>query len=72
MATICPYCDVEISDQMIESEDGCCPECGAFIALDAESERERAYDDEFDDYDDFEDEEFDDDFDDFDDEAEVY
>jgi len=28
---VCPYCDVEITLSQIESEGGCCPECGAII-----------------------------------------
>lgn len=32
MAMYCPYCDTEINDKLIEQEDGCCPECGAFIS----------------------------------------
>ena len=35
MSTVCPYCDVEVSEHQIEVEDGCCPECGAFIAMDS-------------------------------------
>lgn len=31
MGLICPYCDIEITDSSVESEDGCCPECGAVI-----------------------------------------
>ncbi len=33
MATICPYCAIEISESAIEAEDGCCPECGAILAV---------------------------------------
>ncbi len=33
MSTVCPYCDVEASEHQIEAEDGCCPECGGFIAM---------------------------------------
>jgi hypothetical protein len=29
--TICPYCDIEVSESSIEAEDGCCPECGAAL-----------------------------------------
>ena len=32
MATICPYCNIEVSDSAIEAEDGCCPECGSVIS----------------------------------------
>lgn len=31
MATVCPYCNIEVSESSIEAEDGCCPECGAVI-----------------------------------------
>ncbi len=31
MVMICPYCDIEINEKLIEAEDGCCPECGALI-----------------------------------------
>lgn len=31
MGTICPYCNIEVNENLIEAEDGCCPECGAFI-----------------------------------------
>ena len=31
MATICPHCNIEVSEHLIEAEDGCCPECGAII-----------------------------------------
>ena len=31
MATICPYCNMEVRESAIEAEDGCCPECGAQI-----------------------------------------
>ncbi len=33
MSTVCPYCDVEVNEHQIEVEDGCCPECGGFIAM---------------------------------------
>ena len=32
MATICPYCNIEVSESAIEAEDGCCPECGSVIS----------------------------------------
>ena len=32
MATICPYCNIEVSESSIEAEDGCCPECGSVIS----------------------------------------
>ena len=31
--TICPYCDIEVSESAIEAEDGCCPECGAVVTV---------------------------------------
>jgi len=31
--TICPYCDMEVSESQIEAEDGCCPECGANLTM---------------------------------------
>lgn len=31
MVIICPYCDIEISEKLVEAEDGCCPECGTSI-----------------------------------------
>lgn len=49
MATICPYCNIEISESSIEAEDGCCPECGSVVTVskifdDGEDE----FEDEFD------------------------
>ena len=32
MATICPYCNIEVSESAIEAEDGCCTECGSVIS----------------------------------------
>lgn len=32
MATVCPYCNIEVSESSIEAEDGCCPECGSIIS----------------------------------------
>ena len=32
MATICPSCNIEVSESAIEAEDGCCPECGSVIS----------------------------------------
>ena len=32
MATLCPYCNIEVSESSIEAEDGCCPECGSVIS----------------------------------------
>ena len=31
MVIICPYCDIEINEKLVEAEDGCCPECGTLI-----------------------------------------
>ena len=63
---VCPYCDVDVSEQRIESEDGCCPECGAFITLSATDhlygDVEDEFDDEYDDDIDFDDELDDDDY----------
>ncbi len=28
---VCPYCQTEVGINDVESEDGCCPECGATI-----------------------------------------
>ncbi len=50
MVMYCPYCDIEINDKLIESEDGCCPECGAFITpsmVVTEDEDDDEFDDEF-------------------------
>ena len=33
MGTTCPYCNLDVSEARIEAEDGCCPECGAFITV---------------------------------------
>ena len=33
MVLICPYCDIEISEKLVEAEDGCCPECGTLITV---------------------------------------
>jgi hypothetical protein len=33
MGTICPYCNIDVNESRIEAEDGCCPECGAFITV---------------------------------------
>ena len=32
MSTVCPYCNIEVSESSIEAEDGCCPECGSMIS----------------------------------------
>lgn len=60
MSTVCPYCNIEVSESSIEAEDGCCPECGAVIGaassfLDEEpndSEYDEDKDDVFDEFDD--------------------
>jgi hypothetical protein len=74
MATICPYCNIEVSESSIEAEDGCCPECGAFISVsttfDGTGNDDIYEEDDFDidDDDDFDDDGFGDhDFADFDD-----
>ena len=33
MGTVCPYCNIEVSESAIEAEDGCCPECGSIISV---------------------------------------
>ncbi|MDR0931997.1 MAG: hypothetical protein LBM70_03135 [Victivallales bacterium] len=74
MSTICPYCNIEVSESAIEAEDGCCPECGSVISASSSflgedfSEFERDPDDDalFDEFDDDEDDIFD--HDDFNDE----
>ena len=77
MATVCPYCNIEVSESSIEAEDGCCPECGSVISATSsflgEDEDEDGLDTEeqdifsdLDDEDEFERDEFDDDV--FDDE----
>lgn len=47
MVMFCPYCDIEINEKQIEAEDGCCPECGAFISASMVVNEE---DDEYDEY----------------------
>lgn len=57
MGTICPYCNIEVSESSIEAEDGCCPECGAIVSVntlfadpegaDYEDDGELDIDDEF-------------------------
>ena len=71
MVMYCPYCDIEINEAQLEAEDGCCPECGAFISpsmVVTDSEDDSEYDEFGDelDGDDFDDEGFKD-MDDFDD-----
>ena len=48
--TTCPYCNMEVSESLIEAEDGCCPECGAMISAPSALMEEDF--DEFDEYDD--------------------
>ena len=71
MATICPYCNIEVSESAIEAEDGCCPECGSvisasssFLGEDPEYDDDLENDDLFDEFEDdddlFERDEFDD------------
>ena len=53
MAMYCPYCDTEINETLIEQEDGCCPECGAFISASMViNEEDEEYEDEYGDDDD--------------------
>ena len=47
MVMFCPYCDIEINEKQIEAEDGCCPECGAFISASTVVNEE---DDDYDEY----------------------
>ena len=52
MVLICPYCDIEISEKLVEAEDGCCPECGTLItatsvAADDDEEGDEYEEDEF-------------------------
>jgi hypothetical protein len=61
MATICPYCAIDINESAIEAEDGCCPECGAALPM-----RSLYDDDDIDDYDEF------DEYDEFDDEDDFF
>ena len=55
MVMICPYCDTEINEKLMEAEDGCCPECGAVLTQSNilsdtdEDEEGGGYDDEDDD-----------------------
>lgn len=69
MVLICPYCDIEINEKLIEQEDGCCPECGALITANTVITEDDEYDDEFgdDEYDDEENEDNEEDLDEFDD-----
>lgn len=74
MSTVCPYCNIEVSESSIEAEDGCCPECGSVISVTSsfmgEMDEGNEYDydsqddflDEFDEDEDFEHDDFDGDF----------
>ena len=53
--TICPYCNIEVSEKEIEAEDGCCPECGSMLSASS-----MYMDGDMDDYDPYEDSDFDD------------
>lgn len=46
MVLICPYCDIEISEKLVEAEDGCCPECGTLITANSVAD----YDEDGDEY----------------------
>ena len=66
MSTVCPYCNIEVSESSIEAEDGCCPECGAVIGAASsfldEDPIDSEYDEEKDDvFDEFDDDDDDDD-----------
>lgn len=67
MRTItCPYCDMDVSLSTLDAQDGCCPECGSFIAGRSSEDIiwDKDYDDDddfFDEDDDFEDDDFEDD-----------
>ena len=68
MVIICPYCDIEINEKLVEAEDGCCPECGTLITAGSvvdDEDSDDIDDDEFGD-DDLGDEFGDDEFDDLD------
>ncbi len=70
MVMICPYCDIEINEKLIEAEDGCCPECGALITANTviNEEDDEYYDDDLEEDDEFgADLDDDDDYDDYDD-----
>lgn len=66
MATVCPYCNIEVSESSIEAEDGCCPECGSVISATSSF----LGGDEADEYDDLD--EHDDLFDDFEDDDDIF
>ena len=61
MATVCPYCNIEVSESSIEAEDGCCPECGSVISATSSFLGEN---DEFDEFEPGEDQDIFDDLDD--------
>ena len=64
--TTCPYCNMEVSEKLIEAEDGCCPECGALIGTHSsfldDEELEMYEDDAQDVFSEFDDEDSDDAF----------
>jgi hypothetical protein len=56
---ICPYCDIEISENAVEAEDGCCPECGATLTMSSLFADPDDFEDDFEEeFDDLDDEEF--------------
>jgi len=65
---ICPYCEVEISENALEAEGGCCPECGAVVTAahsvfaDEESDIDEIDDIDEDETDDLDELDFSDDF----------
>ena len=63
MPTICPYCNMEVSESAIEAEDGCCPECGSMISASSSflGEEPAEYSDKVEDEDVYEDPEEDED-----------
>ena len=61
MATVCPYCNIEVSESSMEAEDGCCPECGSVISATSSFLGEN---DEFDEFEPGEDQDIFDDLDD--------
>ena len=54
----CPYCDIDIDLDAVESEDGCCPECGAIVSVttffnDEQLDEDDEHDEDLDDNEDF-------------------
>jgi len=79
MAVVCPYCEIEISENALEAEGGCCPECGAIITPasstfeddeEGDEELDDLEDDDLEELDDLDEMEFDRDLDDFEDNEE--